>query len=683
MAPSNAPLWNPGVDRAAASAMAAFRSHAEVVTGLSFPDYAALHHWSVTKPEQFWGRLAGFLRLRWQEEPKRTWSPPPVGRMRGAQWFPEGRLNFAENLLEPSSLTEQLDSAECVVSYYESAQGTIRESLTRRDLRRRVSARIATLRTYGVTKGDRVAGVIINGPEALITMLATAALGAIWSSCSPDFGLEAIVDRLAQIRPKVVFVSKAYYYNGKHIDCSATVQGLTERMPGKPFIVTVDHLNRRVDSPQGDDPFLDDTPIKYELCSFGDPQYIMFSSGTTGVPKCIVHSVGGTLLQHMKELVLHCDMGPQSSLLFFTTCGWMMWNWMVSALAVGTRLILFDGSPTSPSVAKLWEVVAAEKVTHFGTSPRYLAATAAAGYRPGVQLDLTALRCLLSTGSPLLPEQFDWVYGSVKSDLHLASISGGTDIISCFVLGNPEMPVYRGEIQVPGLGMAVDVWAAHGSQGQIGPVRGERGELVCVRPFVSMPTAFWNDEQNRKYSAAYFDFFSAEQLATIGSHQRTGLSVRDCREIWRHGDFVEWSEFGGMVVYGRSDATLNPGGVRIGTAELYRQVETLRGIQDSIAVGQQFDGDTRIILFVKLMPGNTFSDEFATKIKKQIRQTLSPRHVPAVILPVKDIPYTRSGKKMELAVTQVIHGEPLLNSAAIANPECIGEYETLREALTT
>ena len=664
---SAAPLWEPSQERGSASMMAGFRRFVSLRTGRRFSDYKSLHAWSVAEAPRFWGMVSEYLKLKFQTLPLpgHEFLAPKKPGMRGGEWFPGAKLNFAQNLLESAHAPNSKD-----LSVIALAEGSQRRVYTREQLKRAVAGVAAALRKDGVLKGDRVAGVLINGPEALICMLAATSIGAVWSSCSPDFGASAIIDRLAQVDPKIVFFTRAYVYGGKLVDCAPAITEVLASMTSLQRLVSIDHLDSAAGRlVAGSDDYRDwinqargagfseDSP-KYEPLSFMDPLFIMFSSGTTGVPKCIVHSVGGTLLQHMKELMLHSDIGPGSRLLYFTTCGWMMWNWMVSALATGSSIVLFDGSPAFPEVEKMWKVVAEEKATHFGTSPKYISSCIAAGSKPKNEFDLSLLQTILSTGAPLLPEHFKWIYSDVGEDLHLASISGGTDIISCFMLGNPELPVYPGEIQCIGLGMAVESWSEDEK-----PLIGQKGELVCTAPFVSMPTMFWNDPGSKKYSSAYFEYFPSG--------------------VWRHGDFIELTPRGGVVVYGRSDATLNPGGVRIGTAELYRQVESMPDILDSLAIGQRYSDDTRIILFVKLVPGKEFSEELAQNIRSQIRTALSPRHVPARILPVKDIPYTRSGKKMELIVTQIVHGEPVLNLAAVANPDSIREFESHLAELTS
>ena len=645
------PLWTPTRDRIAASHMQKFLEISFSRGKIKKPTWQDLYHWSVTQTEDFWGSLSEFLEIKWQVKPQRAFTTGST--MRSAKWFEGGMLNFAENILPTP------DDKVVLIAI---AEGSDRREWTALELWNDVARCAQSLKTTGVEHGDRVAGVLINGPEAIIAMLATSSIGAIWSSCSPDFGARGIRDRLVQIKPKVVFATESYQYGGKHIaSLGESLEALFELDP-KPKVISVNHLKR------GQDEFAkfcrkpaskDLTPLKIDFVarSFSNPLYIMFSSGTTGLPKCITHGVGGTLIQHKKELLLHSDLGPDDSLMFFTTCGWMMWNWMASGLAVGASLVTFDGAPAYPDPSTLWDVCRREGVTHFGTSPKFISVCSHdPNFNPNSKGQLSKLRVILSTGSPLLPAHYDWVYSNF-SNVHLASISGGTDIIGCFMLGNPILPVYSGEIQAPGLGMAIESWDESQK-----PVAGQKGELVCVKPFVSMPVCFWNDADGERYRKAYFDFYPE-------------------RDVWRHGDFIEFTDHGGIVVYGRSDATLNPGGVRIGTAEIYRAVETLPCISDSLAVGQDIADDVRVILFVKLERGQTWSEELSKSIKAKIRSELTPRHVPAVILPVKDIPYTRSGKKVEMAVAKVLRGEEVSNKDALSNPESLLEYEALKKSL--
>jgi len=648
-------LWQAGRERLHASHMWKFKSHCEAKTGASFADYQALHQWSVDQSSAFWGAAADYLGIIWDQPASTVFVPPPPGKMRGGQWFPDGRLSFARNLL-----AHQDENRTKIISIIEGLRDPV--VLSSEDLKTQVAQCTAALKEAGVKSGDRVAGICPNTSEAIVAMLASSALGAIWSSCSPDFGSEGILDRFSQIEPTVLFATRAYTYSDKFIDCADTALLVSRRLPTVKACIMIDPLG------VGDHPapfvswqnFLAQVePQKARAAfepvatPFDHPLFILFSSGTTGKPKCIVHSVGGTLLQHKKELMLHSDLGPDKRLLYFTTCGWMMWNWMVSALATGADLVLFEGSINRQNFGVLWQAVADHGVTCFGTSPKFLASCMKAGLTPGSSLRLERLETMLSTGSPLMPEHFQWVYEAVKPDLHLASISGGTDIVSCFMLGNPWLPVYVGEIQGPGLGMAVDCWDEDGQT-----LRQKRGELVCTKPFPVMPLGFWQDD-GRKYQDAYFNFYPHV-------------------EVWRHGDFIEITAHGGITVYGRSDATLNPGGVRIGTAEIYRQVEQFPEVQDSLAVSRQRDGDAEMVLFVKLKEGLCLQDDLVRKIKLELRQKLSPRHVPAAIHQVQDIPYTRSGKKLELAVTRILHHEALDNLSAIVNPECLKEYETWR-----
>jgi acetoacetyl-CoA synthetase len=655
-------LWEASGERRTASKMMQWiKSVERKIGGRNFGSPADIHLWSVTDTAAFWQSIVDFAGIKWHSRPKGVWLAPPTGHMRGSTWFPGGTLNYAEHLLDvPTD-----HGGEAVVAVSEGQpQGHPwkRTGWTRAQMRREVARIQHGLRAAGVVPGDRVAGVVSNGAEALIAMLAATGLGAVWASCSPDFGAQAVLDRFSQIEPKVIFFTTAYSYGGKVHDTLPTVRACLEQIRSLRSAVLIEGPTRPelAGSPQC-------TPVPWQdfgrsaqtpeeptwvPVPFDAPLWILFSSGTTGVPKCIVHSVGGTLLQHQKELLLHSDITDQSTLLYFTTCGWMMWNWTVSALATGAKLILFDGSPGAPHW--IWDVVARERVTAFGTSPKFVSSCMAAGLKPREAWDLSALVTVLSTGAPLLPEHFRWVYREVGSDLHLASISGGTDIVSCFMLGNPLLPVRAGEIQGPGLGMAIEAWDETRRK-----IVGERGELVCTRPFVSMPTGFWNDLGQRKYAAAYFEFFPKTETLP---------------EVWRHGDFVEFTATGGIIVHGRSDATLNPGGVRIGTAEIYRVVETMPGILDSVAIGQRWHDDTRIVLFVRLGAGAELNATKVGEIKSQLRRRLSPRHVPAEVVSVSDVPYTRSGKKMELAVTQAVHGESVQNIAAAANPTCLDEY---------
>jgi len=632
----------PSAERIAGSRMTAFMEFAGGLAGRRFADYDGLYHWSVSEREQFWSAIWDFFGV---EGERGRVSLVDGDAMPGATWFPEARLNFAENLLgrrddHPALIFRGEDGRREVVSY--------------RELFDSVARLAASLRSAGVGTGDRVAGFMPNRPETVIAMLATASVGATWSSCSPDFGTTGILDRFGQIQPKILFTADGYLYNGKRVDSLARIAEVLEGLDSVERVVVVPFLDGAPDIghiPRAViwDQFLArEAEPRFEQLPFDHPLYILYSSGTTGVPKCIVHGAGGTLLQHLKELGLHTDIGPEDVLFYFTTCGWMMWNWLVSGLAQGASLLLFDGSPFAPDPGALWRMAEEEGVTVFGTSAKYLSALEKAGERPGEARDLSRLRTILSTGSPLVPESFDYVYRHIKADLQLSSISGGTDIVSCFALGCPILPVRRGELQCRGLGMAVEVWDNEGH-----PVVGRKGELVCVRPFPCMPVGFWNDADGSKYHDAYFGRFDG---------------------VWCHGDYAELTPEGGLVIYGRSDAVLNPGGVRIGTAEIYRQVEKLDEIVEALAVGQDWRGDVRVVLFVRLREGLVLDEALRERIRHTIRRNTTPRHVPAKIVQVSDIPRTISGKIVELAVRELIHGRPVTNTDALANPASLDEF---------
>jgi acetoacetyl-CoA synthetase len=626
------PLWTPSPERAARTELARFMK----LAGKS--SYAELHRWSVESSPDFWELLWRFCQVRGEPGGRRLINPE---RMPGAKWFPEGRLNYAENLLR------ERGASDAIVFWGEER---IKRRITQENLHDLVSRLAQALADVGVKKGDRVAAYLPNVPEATAALLATASLGAVWSSCSPDFGVQGVLDRFGQIEPKVLLCADGYLYGGREFDSQEKASQVLDQLPSVEECVVVDYLGAPAKAGTSLYDFLEPfTPgsIAFEPVEFNHPLYILYSSGTTGVPKCIVHGTGGALLQHLKEHRLHSDVKAGDRLFYFTTLGWMMWNWLVSGLASGATLLLYDGSPFVGRGKVLFDLAEAEGMTHFGTSAKYIDAIAKTGLRPKDTHRLGKLRAVLSTGSPLAPEGFDYVYQNVKSDVCLSSISGGTDIVSCFVLGNPTGPVWRGEIQAKGLGLAVEVFDENGS-----PTRG-KGELVCTKPFPSMPIGFWNDPDGAKYRAAYFEKYP---------------------NVWRHGDWCEETEHGGIVIYGRSDAVLNPGGVRIGTAEIYRQVEKLDEVLESLVIGQDWEGDVRVVLFVRLKEGVTLDQDLVNRLKKQIRDNATPRHVPDKILQVSDIPRTRSGKIVELAVRDVVHGRAVKNLEALANPEALENF---------
>ncbi|MFH1851953.1 MAG: acetoacetate--CoA ligase [Candidatus Neomarinimicrobiota bacterium] len=646
------PLWTPSATAAQATQLDHFRRRINARYRVDCGDYAELHAWSVNNIADFWSAAWDYFDIIHSAPPATIVDDPT--RMPGAAWFAGTRLNFAENLLHyrddrPALIFQGEDRAPHSISYRE-LYGEV--------------ARLATaLRAQGVVAGDRVAGFVSNLPFAVTAMLAAAAIGAVWSSSSPDFGSKGVLDRFSQIAPKVLFAADGYYYNGREFPTLAKLEKIVASLPDLEKVVVYPYLSPRpdltaIEKAVNYNDFLAGAPaaeLVFQQLPFDHPLYIMYSSGTTGLPKSIVHGAGGTLLQHLKELRLHTDLTRDDTIFYFTTCGWMMWNWLMSSLAVGATVVLYDGSPFHPDGNYLWEMTERLGITVFGTSAKYLASCQAAGIRPRQHFKLERLRAILSTGSPLAPECFDYVYRDIKNDVMLSSIAGGTDIISCFVLGNPTLPVHRGEIQCRGLGMDV---AAFDAAGQ--PLIGRRGELVCRKPFPSMPVRFWNDPDGSKYRSAYFESYPG---------------------VWHHGDYIIISEHGGVTMLGRSDATLNPGGVRIGSSEIYRLVEQVPGVTDSLVVGQPWQADERVILFVKLAAGYRLDEELERTLRSAIRSGCSPRHVPAKILETADIPYTINGKKVEIAVKQIIAGQDVINRDALANPAALDLYRDLPELL--
>jgi acetoacetyl-CoA synthetase len=657
------PLWTPAEADLAHARMQRFVRQLADTGQLTDAGYDALHRWSIEHPEHFWPAVWRFCEVIAERADDGTmWSQvltggdrmAPPDPVHGPRWFAGARLNFAENLLR------RRDSADALVAWDE--RGAARR-ISFAALHDEVQRIAGALRQAGVGPGDRVAGFLPNIPEAVIAMLATASIGAIWTSCSPDFGASGVLDRFGQVEPVVLVAADGYRYAGKEIDLIPRLAEIMGSLPTVRQLVVVPQLRATPELSALPGAVLwpdfapaTAMPLHFARLPFDHPLYIMYSSGTTGLPKCMVHGAGGTLLQHLKELVLHTDVHAGDRVFYFTTCGWMMWNWLVSSLAVGATVVLYDGAPMLPDRPILWQMASDERLTVFGTSARWLALAEKQGVVPGPDHDLSPLRTILSTGSPLAAHGFDWVYRAVKRDVRLSSISGGTDIISCFALGNPLLPVWRGELQSLGLGMAVQVFGVDGQ-----PVaHGQQGELVCTRPFPSMPVAFWNDPDGRRYHAAYFAHYAG---------------------VWRHGDWCQLTEHGGMIIHGRSDATLNPGGVRIGTAEIYRQVEQLPEVLESVVIGQDIEGgtDVRVVLFVRLPPGITLDDDLRDRIRHRIRQHTSPFHVPRRIVAVADIPRTISGKITELAVRDVVHGRTVDNTEALANPEALALFRDLPE----
>jgi len=646
------PLWRPSATRVAQANVTAFQGFIERRYGLAFVDYSALHSWSVHNLEDFWSSVWEYAEVIGEpgDEVLRNGH-----RMPGAQWFPNARLNFAANLLR------RRDNDRAIIF---RGEDQVAYELSYRQLHEQTARLAARFREAGVGPGDRVAGYLPNMPEAVVGMLAAASIGAVWCSCSPDFGVEGVLDRFGQIEPKVLIAADGVFYAGQAHDCMAKIHGIQAGLPSLALTVVVAYTQN---APTPDDAITavayaqiveqrsEATP-EFTRLPFDHPLYIMFSSGTTGPPKCIVHGAGGTLLQHLKEHRLHSDVKSGDRLFYYTTCSWMMWNWLVSGLASNATLILYDGSPFYPNKQVLWDLVEERDIGIFGTSAKYLDAMRKAGVHPAETHQLDSLKTVLSTGSPLSGQASEFVYKHIKGDLCLSSISGGTDIVSCFVLGNPTLPVYPGEAQCRGLGLAVEVWDERGQ-----PVRGVKGELVCTRAFPCMPVGFWNDPDDRRYRAAYFDTFPG---------------------VWHHGDYVELTEHDGVIFHGRSDAVLNPGGVRIGTAEIYRQVESVDEVVESLAIGQGWGDDVRIVLFVRLREGLELDDALRERLRDTIRRNATPRHEPKRILKVSDIPRTQNGKIVEIAVRDAVHGRTVTNASALANPGSLSEYSD-REELAT
>jgi len=639
-------LWQPSAERIGKTRMEAFRRFVNQRHQLTLADYSALHQWSIDQREAFWQAIVEVFDVRFYQQPQAVLREGE--QMPSAQWFPGATLNFAEHLLR------RRDDGVAVVAIGEDGQ---REQLTWAELAQHVAGLQQSLRAAGVSVGDRVAACMPNTWQTLVGMLATTSLGAIWSCSSPDFGTQGVIDRFGQIEPKVLITCAGYRYAGKTIDQTAKVNEILDRLPSLQQLIIVPYAKPQARAEDfqtqasvtlWDDVYRPGGEPAFVPVPFAQPLYILYSSGTTGVPKCIVHSAGGVLLQHLKEHGLHVDLGAEDRLFYYTTCGWMMWNWLVSALAVGSSIVLYDGSPFHPQPQRLIDLIDDERITVFGTSPKYLATLESHGIKPRASHDLSSLKTLLCTGSALSPQSYDYVYRDVKSDLCLASMSGGTDIVSCFVSGNPLLPVHRGEMQGKSLGMAIEVWNDAGQ-----PVIGEKGELVCTRHFPAMPIGLWNDPHQEKLIAAYFSQFPG---------------------IWAQGDYAEQLAHGSWMIHGRSDAVLNPGGVRIGTAEIYRQVEKVEAVLDSVAIGQQWQDDVRVVLFVRLRDGVALDEALEAQIRQVIRANTTPRHVPAKIVAVTDIPRTISGKVVELAVRNVVHGQPVKNTDALANPGALEEF---------